>query len=132
MLTSFFKHIFPRLPYDLFYRIWGYPIGSANRADYRYLRSAIPSPIPHFTPTTSDVIRGMGVAQFLSLYHPLYTTTLDVILSDIPIGRGIPRTGCPPGEAPPIERRYPVRPYRSPAFHFYNGMSSFLQALDLS
>ena len=51
----------------------GYPIGNTDRADYRYVRNAIPIPIPHFTPTTSGFVTGMGVTQFLSLYRPLYS-----------------------------------------------------------
>ena len=49
----------------------GYPTGYTNRADYRYGRNEIPSPIPHFTATTSDVITGMDETQFLSLYCSL-------------------------------------------------------------
>ena len=97
MLGRLSGHISHRLSCDLFYRIWGYPIGNTNRADYRYVRNAIPSPIPHFTPTTSDVITGIGVTQFLSLYRPLYPTTLDAILSDIPIGMGYPMDRMPAG-----------------------------------
>ena len=70
-LLDRFITILPGLPRPLSYRIGGYPIGYTNRADCRCERNAIPGPIPHFTPATSDVITGMGVTQFLRLYSSL-------------------------------------------------------------
>ena len=70
-LLDRFSTILPGLPRPLSYRIGGYPIGYTNRADCRCERNAIPSPILQFTPTTSDVIAGMGVTQFLALQSSL-------------------------------------------------------------
>ena len=70
-LLDRFGTIPPRLSYPLSYWAGGYPIGYTNRADCRCGRNAIAGHIPHFTPTTSDVITAKGVTQFLALYFSL-------------------------------------------------------------
>ena len=89
-------NILPRLTYPLSYRTGRYPRRYTNRVGCRYGRYAIPSPIPHFTPTTSDVITGMGVTQFLALYSHFTPSTMDVAFSDMPTWRSTPWTGRPP------------------------------------
>ena len=100
--------------------------------DCRDGRYAIPSPIPHYTPTTSDVITGMGVTQFLALYPPLYSYNDGCYpfgyanLEEYSMGR------TPAGWGAPIERRYPSRFYPNPNFPIYPTLASFLQARDPS
>ena len=67
----------------------GYRIGYTDWPDYRYERNAIHSSIPHFTPTTSAVLTGIGVTLFLSLYSHFTPATSAVIVSDIPAGWSI-------------------------------------------
>ena len=110
----------------------GYPIGNTNRANYRYARNAIPSPIPHFTPTTSGVITGMGVTQLLALYSSLYSYNVGCYPIGYAYREEYPRDRMPAGWGTPIEWRYPIRFYHNPTFPIYTTMSSFLQVRDLT
>ena len=108
-------HILHRLPYALFYAT-GYHIGNTDRSDYRYVRNAIPSPIPHIAPTTSDAITCLGVTQFLSLYSPLYPYNIGGFLLGYADREGYPTDLTPDGRGAPIAWRYPIRFYPNPTW----------------
>ena len=108
------RHILHRVSYALFYRIGGIISEIPTR---RIIGMCVTKALDLFLTLTLHHLTLLPVwaRRYAFPYIPHFTpTTLDVILSDMPTGRGIPWIGRPPGGEPPIEWRYDIRFYTNP------------------